>query len=121
MFMFLAHYLLILGIFLIYRSKIAFFGLLLGNLIDLDHLYYRIIGKVEWAESACANAGSQCSFGFYPLHNWFVLITTLMLSTLILCKDKKWKFIGFIMLGAFLNLVLDLIHFSTGIGFSVLN
>ncbi len=119
--MFLAHYLLILGIFLVFRSKISFLGLLLGNLIDLDHLYYRIIGKVNWAESACASAGSQCSFNFYPLHNMFFVVISLIGCALIFSKDKKLKFIGFISLGAFLNLFLDLIHSFTGIGFSILN
>ena len=67
--MFLFHYILPLIIFYFYRDKIMLYGLLLGNLVDLDHVYYRIIGKVGWFESACPQLGMQCSFGFYPLHN----------------------------------------------------
>ena len=92
-------------------------GLLLGNLIDLDHIYYRIISKVGWFESACVEGfGSQCSFGFYPLHNWIVVIIALVLSSLIFIKDKRIKFIGWLCFGAFLNLVLDYIHLLIGFG-----
>jgi hypothetical protein len=92
------------------------FGLLLGNLIDLDHIYYRLIGKVGWFKSACPEIGMQCSFGFYPLHNWIVLVISLIFFPLIFSKNKKIKFIGWLSLGVFLNLVLDLIHLFTGIG-----
>lgn len=119
--MFLAHYLLVLAIFLIFRSKFAFLGLLLGNFIDLDHIFYRVIGKVGWLDSACAEAGQECSFGVYPLHNWSFVVFFLLLSGFILFKDKKLKFIGFLALGAFLNLLLDLIQISTKVGFSILN
>jgi hypothetical protein len=119
--MFLAHYLLILGIFLVFKSKIAFWGLLLGNFIDLDHFYPRLFGKIGWAESACTTLGEACRFGFYPLHNWFFLILFLALSGFVFSKDKKIKFCGFVALGAFLNILLDIFQMSTGIGFSILN
>ena len=91
-------------------------GLLLGNLIDLDHIYYRIIGKVGWFESACPRLGMQCSFGFYPLHNLAFAIIFLLGSSLIFLKDKKFKLAGWLCLGAFLNLLLDYVHLITGIG-----
>jgi putative Mn2+ efflux pump MntP len=55
------------------------YGLILANLIDLDHIFYRIIGKVGWFESACPHIGMQCSFGFYPLHTIYVFITAIVL------------------------------------------
>ena len=91
-------------------------GLILGNLVDLDHIYYRIIGKVGWFESACANGfGSQCSIGFYPLHNLNFAIIFLILSGLIFFRNKKVKFIGWLCLGAFLNLLLDYISMISGV------
>lgn len=115
-YMFLMHYLLPLVIFYFYRNKAMLWGLLLGNLIDLDHIYYRIIGKVPWFESACSHLGAQCSIGFYPLHNIYVGIFCLIFSGLVLFKDKRIKFIGLMFLGAFLNLLLDYIHLITGVG-----
>jgi hypothetical protein len=91
-------------------------GLLLGNLIDLDHVYSRIIGKVGWFESACPQLGMQCSFGFYPLHNLTFAIIFLLISGMIFIKNKKLKFIGWLSLGAFLNLALDYIHLLIGFG-----
>jgi len=92
-------------------------GLLLGNLVDLDHVYYRLIGKVEWFGSACSKLGEQCSWGVYPLHNIYVLITGLVLGLLIFVKDIRLKFIGWLGLGVVLALVLDLIHGWIGFGF----
>ena len=92
------------------------YGLLLGNLVDLDHVYYRIIGKVGWFESACPQLGMQCSFGFYPLHNLVFAIIFLVFSGLIFTKNKKLKLIGWISLGAVLNFLLDYIHLITGFG-----
>jgi hypothetical protein len=91
-------------------------GLLLGNLIDLDHIYFRIIGKVPWFKSACSNLGEQCSFGFYPLHSIYVLVVSLVLSLLILNKNKKIKFIGWLGLGIVIHLFLDYIHLIIGFG-----
>jgi hypothetical protein len=92
------------------------FGLFLGNIIDLDQVYYRIIGKVDWFGSACLSLGMQCSFGFYPLHNLTFAIIFFVFSVLIFTKNKKIKFIGWVSLGAFLNLFLDYIHMITRIG-----
>jgi len=91
-------------------------GLLLGNLIDLDHIYLRMIGKVPWFSSACSEFGMQCSFGVYPLHSGFFAILFILLAGLIFVKNKKIKFVGWLCLGAFLNLALDYIHLITGIG-----
>jgi hypothetical protein len=114
--MFLFHYILPLIIFYFYREKIIFFGLLLGNLVDLDHVYYRIIGKVEWFGSACAQLGDQCSWGTYPLHNWTFVIIFSIFSGLIFTKNKKLRFIGWLSIGALLNFALDYIHALTGFG-----
>ncbi len=110
------HYLLPLVIFYFYRNKAMLWGLLLGNLIDLGHIYYRIIGRVPWFESACSHLGEQCSLNFYPLHNIYAVIFFLIFSGLILVKDKRIKFIGWLFFGAFLNLLLDYIHLITGFG-----
>ena len=114
--MFLLHYIIPIVIFYFYRDKIMLLGLLLGNLIDLDHIYFRIIGKVGWFESACPHLGMQCSFGFYPLHNLTFAIVFLLFSPLLFVKNKKIKFIGWLSLGAFLNLLLDYIHLITRFG-----
>ena len=71
-------YILPFIIYYFYRNKKMLWGLLLGNLIDLDHVYYRIIGKVEWFGSACQELGMQCSLGFYPLHTYPALIVFLL-------------------------------------------
>ncbi len=92
------------------------YGLILGNLVDLDHLYYRVIGKIGWFESACPQAGMQCSFGFYPLHNWFFVGFFLILFSLIFAKNKKLEFIGWISFGAVLNFLLDYLHLLIGFG-----
>jgi hypothetical protein len=92
------------------------YGLLLGNLIDLDHIYYRVIGRVPWFESACSNLGQQCSIGFYPLHNIYIFIISLILSAFLASKNKKMRFIGWIFLGAAIHLSLDYIHMIAGFG-----
>ena len=91
-------------------------GLLLGNLIDLDHVYYRIIGKVDWFKSACPDLGMQCGLGFYPLHTVTFAVIFLLFSSLIFMKNKKVKFIGWLSLGALLNLLLDYVHLLVGFG-----
>jgi len=120
--MFLLHYVLP---FIIYwtrktKDKIMLWGLLLGNLIDLDHIYYRIIGKVGWFESACPEGfGSQCSFGLYPLHNpaSAAILMVIAISSFVYFKEKKEaKWIFWISVGALLNLLLDFIHLVTGFG-----
>jgi hypothetical protein len=103
-------------LFYFYRYQIPLLGLLLGNLVDLDHVFYRIIGKVGWFQSACPHFGMQCSFGFYPLHNWTVTILCLALGFFIFAKNKKLKFVGWISLGVLLNFLLDYIQLITGFG-----
>lgn len=114
--MFLLHFILPLVIYYFYRNKALLGGLLLGNLIDLDHVYARIIGKVGWWESACSSLGKQCSFNFYPLHNVYVLLFGVLLCSLIFFKNKKLKFFGFLGVGIVLNLALDYIHLWVGWG-----
>lgn len=118
------HYLLPLIIFYFFRDKIMLFGLLLGNAIDLDHMYYRIIGKVEWFESACEKGiGSQCSFGFYPLHNLATFLTLIIIALLLILvnlyyKNNKHKFkiklFYWIAIGVIIHLILDFTHLMTG-------
>ncbi len=92
------------------------FGLLFGNLIELDYIYYRIIGKIDWFESACPNFGMQCSFEFYPLHNIYGGIFVLFLSLLIFVENWKLRFVGWFCFNVFLNLVLDILHLLIGFG-----
>jgi hypothetical protein len=115
--MFLLHYLIPLIIFYFYRNKIVLLGLVFGNLIDLDHVYYRLIGKIGWFESACPQLGMQCSFGFYPLHNLTFMLVSLVLSSLVFAKNKKVKLVGWVFIGALFNLLLDYVHLITGFGF----
>ncbi len=114
--MFLLHFILPLAIFYLYRNKIMLYGLLLGNLIDLDHVYYRITGKIDWLSSACPSFGQNCSIGFYPLHNFPVIVAFLAISGTTLSKNKYLNLIGWISLGAFLNIALDYLHMLIGVG-----
>jgi hypothetical protein len=78
--MFLFHYIFPGIVFYLtkQRDRIMLWGLLLGNVIDLDHIYARLIGTVPWFGSACTKGlGAQCSFstsnfGVYPLHSPYV-------------------------------------------------
>ncbi len=112
------HYILpFLIYYFIKKEKVMLYGLLAGNLIDLDHIYLKIIGKVGWFESACSNGlGSQCSFGIYPLHN-LTSAVILIIASIILFKQKnknfKLNFVFWLLIGAILNLVLDYIHLVT--------
>jgi len=117
--MFLAHYILPFIIYLISKTKdkIMLWGLLMGNLIDLDHIYLRVIGKVNWFESACSRGfGSQCSFEIYPLHNPLtaLILIGVLIITLPYLKKRKIKWMFWISAGALLNLLLDYIHLLTG-------
>ncbi len=117
--MFLAHYIIPLVIYIFYRKKEVLF-LLFGNLIDLDHIFYRMIGKVDWFGSACGKIGQQCSWNFYPLHNLYSLFFGFALFFMGLITYKKYeysKYIMFLGLGIVLHLTLDLIHQFTGFAF----
>jgi len=119
--MFTFHYILPLIVYFFYRNKNLLFGLILGNIVDLDHVYMRVVGDAPWFSSACSGFGHQCSWNFYPLHNHFVLIVTLFLSLFsaygIYRKDRLIEIFGWTALGISLNLFLDLVHLATGFGF----
>jgi len=93
-----------------------FWGLMLANLIDLDHIYMRLIGKVGWFASACSEFGKNCSFEFYPLHNLYFIIPAIIFSSLVFSKNKKIKFVGWLSLGIAIHLALDYIHILIGFG-----
>lgn len=119
--MFLLHYIIPLLIFQFYKNYNMLYGLLLGNLIDLDHIYYRIIGKVGWFESACHNwLGMNCSYNFYPLHSlanfsvMALLIFFLVFSLFIFNKNKPAKLLAWFFFGVFLHIILDIIAYFTG-------
>ncbi len=112
--MFILHYIVPLVVYYFYRNSLAVLGMLIGNAVDLDHVYYRIIGKVGWFQSACPQFGQECSLGFYPLHNFYFAFIFLGLSSLIFAKKDKVKFFGWVAFGAFLNLFLDFIAQVTG-------
>jgi hypothetical protein len=114
--MFILHYLIPLVVFYFWRNSIALWGLLAGNLIDLDHIYMRIIGAFPWFGSACQHFGQNCSIGVYPLHSWLLAGIFLLGTNLAFFRDKRIKLIGFIFLGAFLNILLDYIAMVTGFG-----
>jgi len=92
------------------------FGLIVGNLIDLDHIYYRVIGKVGGFSSACPKLGMRCSFNFYPLHNLIMLVVAVALTGLLFFKNKKLKFVGWIALGVIIHLALYYLQLLIGIG-----
>jgi hypothetical protein len=92
-------------------------GLLLGNWIDLDHIYLRLIGRVPWFSSACESFGQNCSIGVYPLHNWTLAFSSLAVGGLIFHEDKRLKLVGWLGIGTFLAVFLDYIHMVTGFAF----
>ena len=99
------------------KARLMFWGLVLGNLIDLDHLYYRIIGKVSWTDSHCQTFFMKCSsIGFYPFHKVYFIFIFMALSSLVFFKKKEIKFLGWLAFGAFLNLILDMIQYIIGFG-----
>jgi hypothetical protein len=116
--MFLLHYIVPAIVFYFYRNEIMLFGLEVANLIDLDHIYYRIIGKVGWFNSACSHLGEQCSWDFYCFHNFYVLTIALILIPLLFLRGNKYRFarlIGWIGLGILIHLFLDYMQLLTGI------
>ena len=114
--MFLLHYIIPLLIYVFYKNKSMVFGLLLANLIDLDHVIFRLIGKVPWFQSACTEFGKQCSLGFYPFHNIWVILVAIILCFFLLSKNKYLKFIGWLGMGIILHLFLDVVHYWIGFG-----
>ncbi len=125
--MYLVHYILPFIIYYFYRNKIMLWGLLLGNLIDLDHLFLRITGLVPWFQNICSSGVFWKCNGFYgyPLHSIYMIITLIVTSALLFflkqeetnLKVDKWMF--WICIGALLNLSLDFIQLITGVGFVV--
>lgn len=100
------------------------FGLLAGNLMDLDHVPSRVIGHREILKSACEEGfGTQCSFGTYALHSWEFAIALVVTIGLLYLFRKTFvkKHISFgigiwLAIGALLNMLLDLIHLWIGFG-----
>lgn len=122
--MYLAHYIIPIILYLFKKNKIMLYGLLAGNIIDIDHIYLRVIGEVPWFESACTHGiGTQCSYGYYPLHNtpalliMAVISVGLLISTIYYEDNKKLSFAFWLVAGAILHLLLDFIHFMTGFAF----
>ncbi len=109
------HYILPLVLFYFLRDKLMLLGLLLGNLIDLDHVYYRIIGKVGWFSSACSSLGKECSIGFYPLHNPYLALLFCLGTLFLFSKKKPLRLCGWIFLGAFIHYLLDSLAFFSGV------
>ncbi|MBT3395271.1 hypothetical protein HOA59_00630 [archaeon] len=118
--MWFLHYILPLAIyFFIKKDKTILYGLLAGNLIDLDKIYYRIIGKVDWFGSICPEGIGTCtSINNYPLHN-ILAFNIFLVSSLILYflrrKNNKLKFLFWLMIGTIIHLFLDYIQHITGI------
>ena len=125
--MYLAHILIPLIVYYFYRNKTVLFGLLLGNLIDLDHIFLRILRIVPWFENICSVGGFwRCnSFFGYPLHSVYVFISLIAVSIILFflmekereLKINKWIF--WICIGTLVNLFLDFIQLTTGAGFVI--
>jgi hypothetical protein len=114
--MFILHYLIPLIIYYVNKNKLILWALISANIIDLGHIYFRLIGKVAWFGSACQHAGMQCSFNFYPFHNLITLIIAACLIPLIFTKKKWARFIGYFGIGIVLHLALDYLHLLIGFG-----
>jgi hypothetical protein len=123
--MYLAHYLLPFITYFFYRSKIVFGGLLLGNLVDLDHVYSRLVGTVPWEGNMCGfEKFWECNGFFgYPLHSFYVILFIIMISMVIFPfmidnkKDKKLKWMFWICIGFLIHFALDFIQLVTGFAF----
>jgi hypothetical protein len=116
--MFLLHYIIPVALYKFFKDKVVFWGLLLANLIDLDHIYLRLIGKVGWFGSACDKLGKQCSFNLCPFHCWIVFVIALVLCLFLFFGKKSWKlrFIGWLGLGLVIHFAFDYLHFLIGFG-----
>jgi len=124
--MYLAHFILPFAIYyLIKKDKIMLFGLLLGNIVDLDHISFRINHGIEIFTSSCDNFLEQCSFGTYRMHSLNSVISLSIASVILFVMIKKHKemksvyWIFWACIGALLNLLLDYIHLLTGVGFAI--
>jgi hypothetical protein len=126
--MYTLHYIIpILLYFLLNQNKRVLFGLLIGNLVDLDHIYLRVNGTVPWLSNICEkNHFWNCSsFGEYPLHSTNMLISLVVTSVILfflMKRDKELKityWMFWISIGALLNLLLDYVQLLSGIGFVV--
>jgi len=126
--MYLAHYLIPVILFIFFKDRIMFLGLLIGNLIDLDHLFLRFIGKVSFSKSICdISEFWKCNgLFYYPLQNvyaWsFFIISSLLFFYLMInekyAKNKKtYKLFFFSSIGVVLHLTLDFIQLVTGFAF----
>jgi len=123
--MYLAHYLLPFAIYYFFRNKVMLVGLLLGNLIDLDHIFLRVIGVVPWLQNICSDGYFWKCNGFlgYPLHSVYMLVALIITSIILffLMEEEKklkitqWMF--WICIGAILNLFLDILQLAIGFGF----
>ena len=117
--MWFLHYIIPGLIYFFNKNKIMFWGLISGNILDLDKIYFRLIGKVGWTESICEKGIGTCSsIGNYPLHTLPPLIFLLIALILFLFfrkKNKKLSFLFWFSIGAILHLFLDCIQKITGI------
>ncbi len=126
--MYLAHYLLPILVYLfVTRDKIVLFSLLIGNVIDLDHIFLRLNGTVPWFSSICGDKLVwRCSAFFgYPFHSVYAIVSLIVLSIILFflmekqkeLKINKWMF--WICIGILIHLMLDFVQLSTGVGFVI--
>lgn len=117
--MWLLHYIIPGLVYLVKKNKTMFWGLIAGNFLDLDKVYYRLIGKVGWTVSICAEGPGSCSsIGLYPWHTLpvFVFLVVAMGTLFFLRnKNKKGYFLFWMAFGSVLHFLLDYIQKITGI------
>ncbi len=102
-------------------------GLLLGNIIDFDHILLGLNKTVPWLGNIYnTDIFWNCNGFFgYPPHTVYVMISLIVLSVILFVlmkKEKELKINGWmfwICNGALLNLILDFIQLSTGVGFVI--
>jgi hypothetical protein len=91
------HFLLPLGIALIFfksQWKTAYFVMILGMLIDLDHLLATPIFDAN-----------RCSINFHPFHTYYAMIVYVFLTFI-----KKTRWIG---LGLCIHILADFVDCAT--------
>jgi hypothetical protein len=117
--MWLLHYIIPGVVYLFKKNKTMFWGLIAGNFLDLDKIYFRLIGKVGWTESIHSKGfGVYSSIGTYPLHTFPILVfLVLAMGTLFFLKkrNKKLYFLFWMAFGGVLHFALDYIQKVTGI------